>query len=212
VRIAGGILLAAAALEILAMAHHPTIVTPDVAEAIRQIVRFSALAAWVHGVLMSLMLLVAYGMSEFTLRRGWSRALIRAGAVAYGAGVLVMLGAALVSGFVLPDLAKWAPHLSVADLQIDAQLFILCRALNQSCANFGVVAMSAGIGLWSIDLLRSAGLPRAVGVMGCVVSLVPAAGLVSGSFRLDVHGMSAVALMQSIWTIGVAMLLLKRSI
>jgi hypothetical protein len=209
---AGVILLVATFLEILAMAHHPSAGTPDTAQAVQEIARLAKLSALVHGVLMGLMLLVAYSFSEFALRRGLKGSLIRAGTIAYGAGTIVMLGAALVSGFVFSDLASLTPHVTAVDLQINEQLFILCRVLNRTCANFGVVAMSAGIGFWSVDLLRESGPHRMVGALGCIVGVFPVFALVCGLIHLDVHGMSAVVLLQGSWNVAIAVLLMRSSI
>jgi hypothetical protein len=205
----GIILLAASLLEILAMAHHPSVATSDITLALRQIAEFSRHAAIVHGVLLALMLLVLYGLSEFALRRGIARPLIRAGAIAYVFGAIAMMGAALVSGFIVPDVAALTPHLSPADLQTNAQLLILCRVLNQSSANFGAVAMCVGIGLWSCDLLFGPSPQRLVGALGCAVGALPAIALMSGLIRLNVHGMSAVVLAQAIWYVAVAVLLMR---
>ncbi|MEP6549126.1 MAG: hypothetical protein ABJD53_16835 [Gammaproteobacteria bacterium] len=57
----GIILLAASLLEILAMAHHPSVDTSDITVALAQIAEFSEHAAVVHGVWLSLMLMVLYG-------------------------------------------------------------------------------------------------------------------------------------------------------
>jgi hypothetical protein len=207
----GIILLAASLLEILAMAHHPTVATPDISKALQSIAELSKAAGIVHGVLLALMLLVVYGLSEFALRRGLTRPLIRAGAIAYGAGVIAMQGAALVSGFVVPDLASLMPHSNPVDLQIDAQLLTLCRVLNHSSANFGAVAMCTGIGLWSWDLLFGPAPRRWAGALGLAVGSLPALALIAGVIHLDVHGMSAVVLAQALWYVAIAVLLMRDS-
>jgi hypothetical protein len=209
---AGLILLIATVLEIFTMAHHPTVHIPDVVQALQQISKLSSLSAWVHGVLMALMLVIAFAFSEFAMRRGIARPIIRAGAIAYGAGILVMLGAAMVSGFIVADLASSLPHANAVDLQISTQLLILCRVLNQSCASFGAVAMSAGIALWSIDLLRDAGARRAICLLGLALSLLPAIALILGLIHLDVHGMMLVLLLQSVWNVAVAIALMRSTI
>ncbi len=139
----GIVLFIASLLEVLGMLHHPSVQTLDISQAVEQIARFSRLSAVVHGVLIAFMLLIAYGFVDFALRRGLTLPLIRAGAIAYGCGVLVMVGAALVSGFIITDVASLIPHTTVVDLQINLQILLLCRVLNQACANFAVVAMSA---------------------------------------------------------------------
>ena len=203
-RLAGISLVVAAVLEVFAMAHHPTITTPNILDAIQQITRFRQLDALVHGVLMALLLIVLYALSEFILRRDIFRPAIRAGLIAYGCGVLVMLGAGMVSGFVLPEVLGLTPHTSATDLDINLQLILLCRALNQSCANFATVALSTGIIFWSYDLLRrETGWRRALGTAGLIVGIIPAIALIIGLFRLDVQGMTAVLLLQSLWTGGI---------
>ena len=210
--IAGALLALATVLEIVAMSHHPTVRSSDAAQAVRQVAELAPLSGWVHGILLALMLIIAYGLSEFVLRRDFRRPLIRAGSLAYGAGVIVMLGAAMVSGFIITGLAASTPHLTSADLQINAQLLTLCRILNQTWANFGAIAMSAGIALWSADLLRESGTPRMIGVLGLLVSLVPAAALILGLMHLDVRGMTAVVLLQALWNIAVGMGMLRARI
>jgi hypothetical protein len=100
--------------------------------------------------------------------------------------------------------AALTPHVSPTDLAINAQLLILCRVLNQSCANAATVAISAGILCWSIDLVRERGLLRGLSLLGFVVGILPAAALISGALRLDVHGMSEVVWLQALWNCGVA--------
>ena len=192
------------------MLHHPAVHTSDISQAVEQIARFSTLSAIVHGVLITLMLLIVYAFVDFALRRGLFRPLIRAGGIAYGCGVLVMVGAALVSGFISTGVSALLPHATAVDLQINLQILLLCRVLNQSCANFAVVAMSAGIVCWSLDLCRNSGSLRAVGVFGCLVGLVPALALLFGELRLDVHGMTEVVVAQSAWNIAVALLMIYR--
>jgi hypothetical protein len=206
------VLLVTSLLEILAMAHHPSVRTSDTAQAVRQIARFSELSAVVHGVLMAFMLLITYGFSEFALRRGLRLPLIRAGAIAYGSGVLVMLGAALVSGFIIPALVSSTPHTTTLDLQINEQLLILCGALNQAYAKFGVVAMSAGILCWSLDLTRDSGARRVVGLFGCLIGVFSIVTLMSGVIHLDVRGMGEIVAIQAAWNIAIAVLMIRRTI
>jgi hypothetical protein len=206
----GIILLVASLLEVLGMSHHPSVQTSDISQAVEEIARFSTLSAVVHGVLITLMLLIAYGFVDFAVRRGLHRPLIRAGAIAYGCGVLVMVGAGLVSGFIITGLASLIPHATVVDLEINRQLLLLCRVLNQSCANFAVVAMSAGIVCWSLDLRGESRWRRAVGICGCLVGLLTALALIFGQIHLDVRGMTEVVVAQAAWNVAVAVLMVRR--
>ena len=128
-RAPGFILLVASLLEVVGMSHHPSVQTSDVSQAVEQIARFSDLSAVVHSALIALMLLIAYGFVDFAGRRGFYRPLIRAGAefmtIGYGCGVLVMVGAGLISGFIITNLASVIPHATTIDLQINLQLLLM---------------------------------------------------------------------------------------
>jgi len=210
-RIAVGILVGATLVEVLGMAHHPTVHAPDIAAAVQQLAQLARLSGWVHGVIFAAMLCIAYGLLEFTRQRGWSRPWMRAGSIAYATGVLVMIGAGLTSGFILPGLIALTPHVSALDLAINGQLLLLCRVLNQSCANVATVLICAGILCWSVDLLRERGSARLVGIVGLTAGAIPAVLLICGNLVLDVHGMSAVVWLQALWNVAVAALLWRRA-
>jgi hypothetical protein len=206
-RTVGATLIGATLLEIAVMAHHPSVPTPNVAEAMEQLRAMAALSAWVHGLLITLMLVGYYGLTEFARRRGLYRLPVRAAIIAYTVGVFAMIGAASISGFVTPHAALLGASASLSDLRVSEQILALCGLLNRTLADLGAVAMSAGIVLWSLDLLRGAGLGRVVGVAGTLIGLAPAIALIFGMLQLDVHGMLLVVLLQAIWTCGVGTLL-----
>jgi hypothetical protein len=209
---AGILLVAATVLEIAAMAHHPSVHSPDIAEAIEEIVRLASLSAWVHGVLIALMLGIFYILTEFSRRRGIERPWVRAGLIAYAVGVLSMIGAALMSGFVIGHVAAATAHLPDADLRTSAQLLNFCSVLNQTFANLGAILMSLGIVFWSIDLLRTRPLPRFLGMFGLLVGIVPALALVFGGLHLNVLGMTQVVVLQALWNVGIGVLLVRGTV
>ena len=208
-RAAGALLIVASIFELIAMAHHPSVHAADVAQAIVQLRAVSAAAAWVHGVLIALMLAGFFALTEFAWQRGITRPAIRAGLIAYAVGVVAMTGAALVDGFVTPRVAMLSPGVSATDLQVTAQLLKLCMVFNQALASLGTVAMSVGITAWSVDLMRGAGAERALGLFGVAIGLGSAGALILGALQLDLHGMMLVLLLQVIWTTGVGVLLLR---
>lgn len=198
-------LIGASLLEVLTLAHHPSVHAPQVAEAMHQIANYGRLSASVHGLLVVLMLTVFLGFWEFAALRGLNRPAVRAGMGAYGAGTVMMLGAALVSGWVLSAVARAMPQGTPLELAIDAQVLTLCGILNQACANAAVVAMSAGIAAWSLDLLRDQGAARYLGLLGLGVGVLPCLALMSGLLRLDVAGMQQVAALQAVWGVAVGL-------
>ena len=208
-RAAGALLIGGSILEIGAMAHHPSVHAHDVAAVLAQLQALAAVSAWVHGVLIALMLTVFFALTEFACQRGITRPAIRAGLIAYAAGVVAMMGAALVDGFVTPRVAMLGAGLRAADLSITAQLLNLCVLFNQALARLGAIALSAAIIAWSLDLVPRAGLERALGVAGMAIGLGGVAALLAGVLQLDVHGMTLVLVLQGAWMIGLGVLLLK---
>ena len=208
-RAAGALLIGGSILEIAGMAHHPSVQAHDLATVLVQLRALSTVSAWVHGVLIALMLIVFFALTEFAWQRGITRPAIRAGLIAYAAGVVAMMGAALVDGFVTPRVAGLGAGLHAADLSITAQLLNLCMLFNQALARLGAIAMSAAIIAWSLDLLLRAGLERALGVAGTAIGLGCVAALIGGVLQLDVHGMMLVLVLQAAWTIGLGVLLLR---
>ena len=204
---AGALLIAVTLLEMLAMAHHPQVHTHDLSQAIGQLRMLAGVSALVHGVLITLMWLGLFALSEFTLRRDPARMAIRFGFMAYAAGVVALSGAAIVSGFITAGVAQASAGLDATDLKITGQLLNLCVLGNQALARAGVVAMSAGIAAWSADLVRTAGMERVLGVLGLAIGLGCAGALIGGALQLDVHGMLGVVVAQGIWCIGVGVLL-----
>jgi hypothetical protein len=122
-------------------------------------------------------------------------------------GVAALTGAAIVSGFITARVALASAGPDAADLRITGQLLNLCTLCNQALARVGVVAMSAGIVAWSLDLVRGPALERVLGVLGMLIGVGCAAALLGGALQLDVHGMLAVVVVQGIWCIGVGVLL-----
>lgn len=204
---AGALLIAATLLEMLAMAHHPEVYSHDLSQAIEQLRMLAGVSALVHGILITLMWLGFFALSEFTLRRNPARTVIRFGFMAYAAGIAALTGAAIVSGFITPRVAQASAGLDATDLKITWQLLNLCVLCNQALARVGVVAMSAAIAAWSLDLVRAPGMERVLGVFGIAIAVGCAGALIGGALQLDVHGMLAVVVAQGIWYIGVGVLL-----
>jgi hypothetical protein len=170
-RIAGGALIAGSLLSVLAMAHHPQHVDPN------------GMVGLVHGALIVLMSVIAFGFTHFALRRGLVRPAILAGLIAYFIGVVADLGAATTNGFIVPALAARGADLSGRDV------FLLAWEANQALARLGVFATAAAFTLWSIDFLRRPGLEaRAIGGLGLLAGLIPATLLATGATDMHVGG------------------------
>src|SRR6188472_589789 len=112
-----GILIAAASLlTVLMMAHHPVISSHDMAEAAAEIARKAFVDRFVHGTLIALICVLLFGFMEFSSRLGLTQRSVRAGLLAYAIGTAAMIGAALISGFVVADLGLNYAGANEADL------------------------------------------------------------------------------------------------
>jgi len=170
-RIAGGALIAGSLLSVLAMAHHPDHVDPG------------GLVGIVHGAMIVLMSVIAFGFAHFALRRGLRRPAILAGLIAYFIGLVADLGAGTTNGFIVPALAARGADLSGHDV------FLLAWEANQALARLGVFATAAAFTFWSIDFLRRTGLEaKAIGGLGLLAGLVPAILLATGATDMHVAG------------------------
>lgn len=206
--VGGIVLIISSLLSVAAMAHHPSVTAPDIGAALQQLKAMEGLSGWVHGILIALMLVNFYVLVEFCLERGITRPLVRAGLIAYAAGVVAMIGAASVSGWITPKVAWLVANPTDRDLHVMSLLINFSGTLNRTMADVGAVAMSAGIFFWSLGLMHNAGAPRLVGLLGLLVGILPAAGLVLGLFHLNVQGMMAVVALQGLWMIALGVLLI----
>src|SRR3954468_3744120 len=170
-RIAGGALILGAMLSVLAMAHHPEHVDPN------------GLVGLVHGAMIVLLTVTAFGFAHFALRRGLARPAILAGLVCYAISVVAHIGAGTINGFVVPALALRGAALAGRDV------FLLAWEANQALAKLGVLMTGAAFAFWSLDFLRRSGLePKAIGALGLAAGLAPAVLLATAALDMHVAG------------------------
>ena len=170
-RIAGGAMIAGALLSVLVMSHHPEHVDPN------------GIVGLVHGAMIALLAVTAFGFAHFALRRGLGRPEVLAGLVAYLIAVFAHIGAGTINGFAVPALAARGAALASHDV------FFLAWEANQALAKLGVCANGIAFAFWSIDFLRRPGLePKAIGGLGLAAGLAPVVLLGSGSIDMHVAG------------------------
>ncbi len=210
-RIAGLVLITVAVLELPAMGHHPSVKMQDAAQAIAALRAAGALSAWVHGILIALMVAGFSALLEYSLWRGLARASMRIAVTTYAIGGLAMILAACISGFVTPGFAQRAPT-DPAQLSAAVQILQLCGVLNRAMAGVGTMAMCAAILIWSADLLRGIEVPwphLMTGILGILVGVLVPATLLAGLIRLDVPGMMLIVVLQSLWSTGIGLILVS---
>lgn len=207
-RTAGIILIASSVLAVLFMAHHPTAETHDAAALAADIGGKALLSRFVHGGLIALIAVQLFAFTVFCRWLGAENSAVGAGLVAYAIGTGAMIGAALISGFVVSDLATHYASESASASQTFMDLLRLSMTGNQALAKLGVFAMSTAIVLWAFTLFRAR---RAmwVAIVGLLAGLVPAIALATGLIHLDVTGMLLVVIAETVWNLSVGVLLVR---
>jgi hypothetical protein len=153
---------------------------------------------WVHGVALAAQPVVFLGL--LGLWRSSRSDVATAALVLYGFGIVAILSAATLSGFVAPDVVT------------DRVLLGYTGQLNQGFARVSVAAIGASLILWGTALWPIGGrggfarLPAAAGV---IIGAVLALGVLTGWLHLTAGGIVSVTLLQGVWIIFVAVHLLR---
>jgi hypothetical protein len=206
-RRAGIVLIAATLASIVAMAHHPSIGSHEAGAAIAEIHAKAGVNRLVHGVLIALIALELCAFLVFAHRIGTRRDAVRLGVVAWSIGTGAMIGAALISGFVITELAAHYAETTV-DPSAFAHLARLAMSGNQALAQLGTIAFSAAILAWSLALLRDPER-RGLALIGLAASVLPALALAAGVIRLDVTGMTLVVAAEAVWNVAAGIALIR---
>jgi hypothetical protein len=204
----GIVLIAAGAITVAAILHHPTGDGDTNAEFVASIVEAGAMLRLVHGAMIALLLAISYGVTAYVLRRGADRPLALAGLLTFVAGILVMMPAPLIDGFILPDFA--------AQAQANAKVMAAFPAVSRfamdmllAFAKASSVLISLGIVLLSLGMMHERGLMRWFGVAGVIGVLPGALAILAGKLQLDLHGMTLITVVWCVWFIGLGMLLVR---
>lgn len=191
-------LFALALLTLFAMLHHPTIGAHSTEEALAEIQRERGLNGLIHGVMILFVLLYHWCFSVLSRWLGTLRSVVALAQLALHLGVAAFVGAALASGFAVPEFA--------ARVEPSAEgvrsVLLAFYAANQAMAKLGTVAFGAAIILWGAALvgLRDAtAMARVVGSVGILSGGALVLGLALGVWSLDVTGMTLVVVILGVW-------------
>jgi hypothetical protein len=208
-RAAGYMLAAGSILSFVFMWFHPATHAHTPAKFVEAVSAIAAADRIVHGSLIALSGVLFVGFWGVANRLGLNSVFVRSGLVAYAMGMAAMAVAALTNGLVLPEYVVRYEDPSAADLETMRHVFRMSHAVNQTFAQVGMLAISGATCLWSVVMAQRSGPIRTVGIIGVLAALLPSAALVAGHLRMDVYGMLAFVLAQSVWGLGVASLLIR---
>jgi hypothetical protein len=207
--VAGALLVGSTILSLALMLHHPSVAAHGTSAAIAELAGKGALSRVVHGGLIALLFAQAFAYGELAERLGWSSRPVRAAVVAYAVGLMAMIGATLISGFVIPRLAERYDTAGAGNTDAVDAVFAACTVGNRTLAAFATIAMSVAIALWSWTLRHRS---RAICGLGLLVGIVPSIALLVGALRLEVSGMTLVVALHGAWNVAMGTALLRRRI
>ncbi len=208
-RIAGIVIALATVVMILFMAHHPLPSPGDTNHFIREMVKQGTASAVVHGVLIGAISLLMLGFTGLGDQLGWNYLSVRAGAMAYAIGCAGMTTAALIDGFVLPELAARYASSQGNDLETFHTVMLLLSLAISAVARLGVFGLALAVMLWSLALVWRAEGKSAVGALGLVAGVVPFVLLLTGRLSIQFHDMMAFIVSQATWYLAVAVQLIR---
>lgn len=205
----GAVLIAAAVAEVALMARHPTAHGHSTAELLAEAARSADVNRAVHGGLIAMALVLAFGFTGFARAAGMQRASVRLGLVAYGVGALAFALAALCNGVAFPAIAERFADADEGTLESVRAVLAWSWAWNQALTGLGLLATSAALGAWSFRLVGEPGAWRWIGGAGLAVAALAPTLFRVGHLRLDVHGFGAFVLAQAAWTVAVGVRLTR---
>lgn len=194
--VAGWLLAATSLLSVFAMLHHPSVAMHATSAALVEMAEKSSLARAVHGALIALLAVQTFALLELSSQLGFDRRAVRVAAFTYLVGFLAMVGAALISGFILPAIGVRFAGTEGASVEALRYVITAAAISNRVLASFAVLAMSVAIAAWSYELRSRM---RAVAILGVIVAVGPAMALLVGALHLEVAGMTLVAGVQGLW-------------
>lgn len=202
-RAAGCGLITFAALSVLLMSLHPTTGTHEVGEFVARAGRGVPGNTFVHGSLITLILLSTACFASLRDALGAHRPVVRAGMFALIVGTSGLVAAGLVNGFIVPNTAAHFLDASASDLAPLKPVLVLARETGATCARVGIVGLSLSSVAWSARLIRMPGWRRAAGAIGLACGLAPLALHLGEHLNMDVPGFGLFVRINAVWA-GVA--------
>jgi hypothetical protein len=200
-RLAGGLIIAATLGALALMLHHPTSLDgPDDGLLLNDWTN-----AGIHGGMIACLLILRFGFSDWARRLGQDHASVRAGAMAFDAGMTAFIAAALINGFAAGGLVAGQAEPAAVRLQLAA-----FGALNRTLANFGMILTAAAMALWAVRMLRLGALARLAGGLGLVIAVFAGGWMVVGQGAFGLYPATVATLLFGAWSSLVASRMMMR--
>lgn len=190
-RLSGGLIIATVWGAFLLMLHHPTSFKgPDDGLLLND---------WsntlVHGVMIGCLFMLRFSFQTWARRLGTEHASVRAGTMAFDAGMTSFIGAALITGFAGGGLADPdAVRMQVKTI----------GAVNRALANLGMVLTTAAMTLWAVRMLRLTVMTKIAGAFGLIVAVIAAGWMIVGQGSFGLYPATVATVLFGAWSLLVA--------
>ncbi len=198
----GWLLALTTLLSLIVIAHHPMADLHDPARGLANIVALGDRDRWVHGLAILVVLLMTVGLSGFCWRLGIAHPLVMAGWLSQVLGAIALGGAALIDGFVVPDLA--------ARGGANAYDFLaFCGIWLQADTRLGLVLTAASAAFLGHALLHHRGGALWVGLLGIGAGGFSIVFLVTLTTRINAPLLLGYMIAQAAWPLTVAFWMIR---
>jgi hypothetical protein len=187
---------------LIAISHHPVAPRRRGLEALAAIVALGPTDRIVHGLLVLIVFAMIFSFTVYTLGRVRLPLCITAW-VAFFAGNMSVIGAALFDGFFVPGFAESYLRNAPADAAPGLAILNAAAVAIQVLTRFGFLAISFAVLLWSIDLVFDRGQARLLGVLGIIATVAVVAILFLGG-TINVHSLMVILGLQALWYLAIA--------
>jgi hypothetical protein len=193
---------------VLAISHHPVAPARRGAQALEAIAQVAVVDRIVHGALIVFVFAMIFSFTVYTLTRARLSIGVLAW-VAFFAGSMGVIGAALTDGFFVPAFAERYLRTVRDDPAPGLAILNAASVAIQVLTKFGFLALNAATFFWSIDLLFEGGGARIIGLLGLIVSMSVAALLLFVG-TINVHALLLIVGLQSLWYLAIAYRLMAK--
>lgn len=194
-RLSGGLIIAAVLGALVLMMHHPTSFEgPD-----DGLLMNDWSNSTVHGAMVVCLFLFRFAFGTWARRLGREYASVRAGTMAFDAGMTAFIAASVIAGSAAGSLAGQTDSETVR-IQMKA-----LGAVNLTLANLGMILTAAAIGLWAIRMLRLNALTRVAGTLGLIVAAAAAGWMVIERGTFGLYPATIATMLFGVWSSLVAL-------
>lgn len=207
--LAGWVLILSTVLTIFVIMHHPVGKSSSMRDFIDEVAHMQSVNRLVHGAAIFAVLIFLSCNSHFASRLGWKYFSVRLGFCFYGLGTLLMVAAATVSGFIVPEYLEGLRDATDRELESGSIVLLALRETNHACDQLGVLAFSVALICWSAQCLGQAKRLIVVGTVGLLAGAVGLVGLFTGHLGPTVHGVLLFLGLQAGWNLCVGWQLIR---